>query len=351
MKQGRFTSLEDFASEVIRQEYNKIDIAAKADSLQLVDRNTLIHTTATSTTSMEMSKLGHEQLASRLNIPKTYYDRMLVDYPELLITNANYLIPKVSEGYFVRALDGKVRAVLSPKFKPIDNYPALEVMVGPLQAAGFELASAEITDTHMYFKVISPKLVAEVKKGDVVQAGFWFKNSEVGKSRFAGGLFFNRLVCSNGLILSKDYGFARNHSGKAIDFSEALESYYSADTRRLDQSSYFSKMKDVITGMICSPEGFRAAVQRFAEAANDQIVGSETKALDALALQLSLNKEEKDGVLRSLIKGGDTTRWGVANAFTDYSKSVLDYDRATDFEVMGGKIIELPTSDWQKLAA
>jgi len=28
---------------------------------------------------------------------------------------------------------------------------------------------------------------------------------------------------------------------------------------------------------------------------------------------------------------------------------VTDYDRATDFEALGGKLIELPASDWREV--
>ncbi len=37
------------------------------------------------------------------------------------------------------------------------------------------------------------------------------------------------------------------------------------------------------------------------------------------------------------------------NAVTHYSQEVTDYDRATDFEALGGKLIELPASDWREM--
>jgi hypothetical protein len=32
------------------------------------------------------------------------------------------------------------------------------------------------------------------------------------------------------------------------------------------------------------------------------------------------------------------------------SEEVEDYDRATEFEAIGGKLIELPRKEWQELA-
>jgi hypothetical protein len=37
------------------------------------------------------------------------------------------------------------------------------------------------------------------------------------------------------------------------------------------------------------------------------------------------------------------------NAVTHYSQEVVDSDRATDFEALGGQLIELPASDWREV--
>lgn len=55
-------------------------------------------------------------------------------------------------------------------------------------------------------------------------------------------------------------------------------------------------------------------------------------------------------MLRHLATGGDLSRWGMANALTRFSQDVEDYDRATEFERMGGQVIELPRNDWQAIA-
>ena len=39
--------------------------------------------------TIKISELAHQQLATHLKIPKTYYDRMAFDSPDLLCVNAN----------------------------------------------------------------------------------------------------------------------------------------------------------------------------------------------------------------------------------------------------------------------
>jgi hypothetical protein len=38
------------------------------------------------------------------------------------------------------------------------------------------------------------------------------------------------------------------------------------------------------------------------------------------------------------------------DAVTHYSQQVEDYDRATELEVLGGRLIELPAGEWRTLA-
>ena len=69
-----------------------------------------------------------------------------------------------------------------------------------------------------------------------------------------------------------------------------------------------------------------------------------------LANRYALNEQERAGVLRHLIAYADLTGYGLVNAVTHYSQDVDDYDRATEFEALGGRLIELPQSEWKSLA-
>jgi hypothetical protein len=347
MKQGR--TLVELAQELERRRESKHDYIARGEALHMYSPHSIAITNG-ETKTLQLNTLAKEQLASRLNIPKKYYDYLETEHPDLLVKNVNYLFPNSGQNHLVRTLDDKARAILSDRFRCLDDAPFVESILPVLLNSGFEVVSSELTDTRMYLKVISPKLIAEVKKGDVVTAGYWFRNSEVGHSRLAGGLFLNRLVCTNGMMMSKEYGFAKNHSGKALDFSEAAEAYYTNATRALDEKAYFAKLRDVVNGMIGSENGFKAAIAKFREASQEQITGDPVKAIEAVTEVFSLNKDESCGVLQALIKGADLSRWGVANALTAYSQTIADYDRATDFESFGGQIIELPRSDWQEIA-
>ena len=55
-------------------------------------------------------------------------------------------------------------------------------------------------------------------------------------------------------------------------------------------------------------------------------------------------------MLRHLILEGDLSADGLDNAITHFSQDVDDYDRATELEALGGKLIELAPGDWKEVA-
>lgn len=355
MKEGR--TLQQIALELERQEQTKHDYVVPGTAMQMANGKLLLSNGHT--TEYGLTELGHAQLAERAGIPKKYYDSIKTKHPDLLDYSVSYLLKANDERHLVRVLDGNVRAVRSNSYRILDNKPLLTSVLPVFMEAGFQAVSVEITPTRFYLKVISPRLQDEFKLrkpgthemiNEVIQAGYWLQNSEVGHSRCSGGMFFNILRCTNGLMMSSEYGFAKNHSGKALDFDGAMEAYFSNQTRQLDDRAYWAKLRDIVHGMIGSPQGFKACIERFKVASEDRITGNPVKAAEKIEEVFSLSKDESSGVLKALIEGGDLSRWGVSNALTAYSANVADYDRATDFERMGGKVIELSPADWQGIA-
>ena len=54
---------------------------------------------------------------------------------------------------------------------------------------------------------------------------------------------------------------------------------------------------------------------------------------------------------RHLIEGGDLSRWGVVNAVTRFANDPgIAYDRATDLETIGGKVLDLKPTEWNEIA-
>ena len=198
----------------------------------------------------------------------------------------------------------------------------------------------------MYLKVVTPRVEFEIAPGDVVQAGIVITNSEVGHGTLSVQPLVYRLVCSNGLIAS-DRALRKTHVGRTLQSEEEAITVFRDDTLAADDKAFFLKVRDVVEAAV-SEATFRQVAQKMQKTLDIKLTGDPVKAVEVLANRYTLNETERAGVLRHLIVEGDLSAYGLVNAVTHYSQDVEDYDRATEFEALGGKLIELSSSEWEE---
>jgi hypothetical protein len=155
--------------------------------------------------SFGISEVVHHQVASFLDIPMSYYERMRQLTPDLLAQNANAWFQRSPGRRLVRtALDDdsrpQVRAFLSDRYRPLDNAQLLEAVLPQLSAQGTRIVSAELTEKKLYVKAVTERVTTEVRAGDVVMAGVVISNSEIGFGALAIQPLVYTLKCENGLI-------------------------------------------------------------------------------------------------------------------------------------------------------
>ena len=80
-----------------------------------------------------ITDLARRQLADKLKIPFAYFERMRTEQPALLDGNVNTWLQTDTERRMMRTLDGQVRAVLSDRYRRLDNYDLAENVLPILQ--------------------------------------------------------------------------------------------------------------------------------------------------------------------------------------------------------------------------
>lgn len=206
MKQG-IKTIQNLYGELERQRAARKDLIADTRSITVNSVNGLsMLTVATDSDklSYRISEIAHRQIADRLGIPYKYYERMRQENPALLDGNINSWLNTTPEKRMLRTLDGKLRAFLSDRYRRLDNLELVDHVLPVIAAMkGCEIASCDVTETHLYLKVINKTMKTEIVPGDIVQAGFVVSNSEIGLGALKVEPLVYRLVCKNGLI-SKD---------------------------------------------------------------------------------------------------------------------------------------------------
>ncbi len=245
-----------------------------------------------------VTDLARRQLADKLKIPVTYFERMRTEQPALLDRNVNTWLAQDGERRMIRTLDGKVRAVLSDRYRRLDNYDLAENVLPILQRLeGARFESVELTDTRMYLKVVTPRVQFEVAPGDVVQAGIVITNSEVGQGTLSVQPLVYRLVCRNGLIAS-DHALRKTHVGRTVHGESDAVTVFQEDTLAADDKAFFLKVRDVVEAANVSETTFRLVAQKLQKTRDIRLTGDPVKAVEVLSNRYTLNEGERTGVLR-----------------------------------------------------
>ena len=102
--------------------------------------------------------------------------------------------------------------------------------------------------------------------------------------------------------------------------------------------------------MIPRRGAFDSHVDKLRDTADRKITGKVVKAVEVLGQTTGLLQNEQEGILNKLISGADLSQYGMVQAVTAYSQEVDSYDRASELEELGGKIVDLTPSQWNPIA-
>ena len=344
MKQGK--TLQALGRELQRQRNNRQDFIADTCSVEMESTNcgSTLHLSAEGKTyGFGVGEIAHQQIASRLNIPYRYYQKMQTEAPELLDSNVNTWFNRNPERRMIRVLDGSVRAFLSDRYRRLDNLELCAAVLPVIaEMKGANIESCEVTEKRMYIKVVNKRLKAEVTVGDVVQAGFVISNSEVGLGSLKVEPLIFRLVCKNGLIC-KDFTQKKYHVGKQINSAdENAYAIYSDETIKQDDKAFFMKVQDTVRCAV-DENKFLMTVNKMRETMNIPLTHKPMKEVELLAEKFILSESERNDIFSLLIRSNDNSRYGLINAVTAASKIAKNYERATELERIGGEILALPS--------
>ncbi len=357
MKAG--SSLADVAQRVQAQRASARDFLAASPHISLhvaEGAPRLVLNDGTGALRFGMSDVVHDQLADVTGIPAAYYRRLQTESPDLLAINANTWLARSDARRMVRTISGTAgqplaRALLSSRYRPLDHWSLLDAVLPTIAESGLRIESCELTERRLYLKAVSERVQGEVKPGEVVSSGVVLMNSEVGLGAVTVSGLLYTLRCRNGLI-QPDASLRQHHVGRRHSSDgEFVEQMLSDEARSADDAALFLRVRDVVRGALDETR-FLQRLKRLRLAAQDKIDAKEvTSVVDVTAKRFGLDQGESQSVLAHLIAGGDLSQWGLVSAITRAAQDVSSYDRSTELERIGGRLIELPRKEWSSLAA
>jgi len=362
-------TLNELAAELERQANAKRDYVARTEALDLeiVDD---VPQLRVGNDRFAINELAHDQIGQYAEIPSAYYDRMRREAPELLAKNVNTWLhqgrgdmTRQPAKRMIRTLDGTVRAFLSDRFRPIENFDlAMTILPVLIDANRFDVMSSDITERKFYLKVVDKSVNRKLAEtgnylGDgrhqivrIAAPAITISNSECGFGALSIQAGIYDQFCSN-LATFAERSMKKYHIGSRHDLlGEDVAALLSQETQTLTNAALMAQIRDVVT-VAFNKERFDELCDKV-DGTTQDVIGRETdvvKLVNLSSRKLGITEVEQKGVLQQLITGGDLTRFGLYNAITRFSADVPSYDRATELERIGGQVVELTKTDWEVL--
>ena len=252
-----------------------------------------------------------------------------------------------------------LRCMLSPSYRRLDNEEVAETVLPILldgnDAGRYEIISSEITEKKLYIKAVNKSIQKEISRGDVVESGVIIRNSETGEGMFDISPFLNFLYCDNGMVVADQAMKTRHLMSSQANDNEIFQ-MLTDETKQKENEVILSKCRDVLIGCM-KQEQFERNVNRLIEA-KTQVIEKPLQTVDILSKSFGLSDFEKESVLDRIVNkaeerdrvNGMATILTFINAFTNVGNDLSDYDRATDFQQMGGVILTMHPKKLSRVA-
>ncbi|QDP48922.1 MAG: hypothetical protein Unbinned1068contig1000_3 [Prokaryotic dsDNA virus sp.] len=241
--------------------------------------------------------------------------------------------------------DGVIRTMLSSKYKLLDDMPAVDALTRALESelsdtSGFYLESAHVGETSTRMKFVNTNLAVEID-GHPVNYMLDIVNSETGTTSFKMNEGYFYQWCTNGAI--------KRQITRSIHVGMSKDEYVSEHTIKKEGELLWSQIGDAVEASM-KQETMDKLAEQIIDAKKVTFNQPEKLAED-VTKKFKLSDYESNGFLANLLKDADQfgmNKWGASNALTSVAKSVQDYDRATELEEQGAKLLEVPASYFEK---
>lgn len=290
-------------------------------------------------------------IADKLGIPTAYLRRLREDHLPLYDANLNgWLQRDPSRQLLLRLLrggdgsEGVARAVLSSRYRFVDNLDVLLAVLDGIRSAGTEVkvGRCDLTERRMYVQISSPAVAAHAQAllagyvspftgargadNPLVFAGFVLSNSETGHGSYS---IVPRLVvqvCDNGLTVTKD-AMREVHLGGRLDLGVVR---WSEGTEKAAVDLITRQAADAASTFLSTDYLHRTLAGIEADAGVP--VRDVPATLKYLSAQLRFTDDQQTAILDHFIAGGQRTTGGILQAVTSAAQIQDDADVAYDME-------------------
>lgn len=259
------------------------------------------------------SEYGLSTLGKTVGFPAPFIRKVHETNPALANTvvkdRVKEYFKKEAPEFFTREFGGQICGVVSNKYAYFDDNQVIDIISNsPLTKMGFQ--NAIITPERLHLRAIDVDNPFTIGNDDSqLYFAYFIDNSMVGQSSFKVQLGIYRLACTNGMIVPmKEFVICRQvHRGTkdiAAEFNQSV--------------AFLAEKQEDIKSLITNMSNEQATIETMQEEFRK----------DYLAKKLNLNQKETEKVIELYENVYDgSTKWGMANAITEFARDLKDINR------------------------
>jgi hypothetical protein len=257
--------------------------------------------------------IAQRSIAWRLGIPFNYLQKCP---PDLQAEQMQYWLKHEKNDQLFFRFDGpEVRAVFTPKYKPVDNFEVIERLDSMGHSADTPV-QCRLDGEFMSLSIIDGKRAFDIN-GDRFRPGLSISNSEVGLASLSIAAFVLRLICTNGMVSKTQVAASYRHVSSKIltEMPQVLEKV----------SMELGQQKNQLQLSVNSP------------------VDNPVATLESFNRQFQLKEPERQAVIEWAWsqKAGDTM-YHVVNTYTKTAQfEGLPAESSHRLQSVGGNVLEM----------
>jgi hypothetical protein len=300
-------------------------------------------------------------IADKLGIPVAYLRRLRAEHLHLYDANINgWLEQQPGRQLLLRTLrprtvdaEGIARAVLSERYRFVDNLDVLLAVLDGIRNAGadVQVGRCDLTERRMYVQIssrsvaaraatllrgyVSPFTGARGADNPLVFAGFVLSNSETGHGSFSITPRLIAQVCSNGYTITRD-AMREVHLGGRLPEGVVR---WSADTQQTAVDLIAKQAADAAATFL-NGDYLTAALNSIEQQAGVPVRDVPAR-IKFVAAQLRFTEDQQATILDHFIGDADRTADGILQAVTSAAQVQADADVAYEMERVGLRAMTL----------
>ena len=316
------------------------------------------------------------QYAARLHpdVPLKFLRAACKLAPQRIADYLTGVMHDAGDKWFLRCLDGHVRAVLSDRYRVIESLDVVQSVLHGCQDLPVRVLEASVSDSHVRIKLVNPAVytaldhgpaagqsphtwlrpdgtgagtranqeyLAQVVGSDLAQAELqagadtlWptvtFGNSDTGHGSYHAQVGILQAACFN--LATIERKIATVHIGERMD-----EGIFTAETVQASARAMLLRTRDLIAAAFDSAK-FRELVALCTGAARTAVAAPATALANVIRLGPALADGDLDALVRAYAEERPTV-YGVGQAVARLAQDKHDPEVAADLERLAGEIL------------